>query len=220
MKRIFLGGGGGALDSVYLDKKFASLLDPDKPLIYIPVAMTSKPYEKCYDWFQSVFLPLGIKKIEMLTNLMSIDSKRLDSSAGIYIGGGDTVKLLKEIRQSNFDKYLMKYIKKGKPVYGGSAGAIILGLDVRTAPEAQNLNENEAKGINVIFGYSVYPHYNPSKVNVIEISKKYKCPIIAIPERSGAYIEGSILEVIGFESLYLTRENELISLAPGQKIKF
>lgn len=220
MEKIFLGGGGGASDSIYLDKKFASLLDRDEPLIYIPIAMRSKPYEECYAWFQSVFPPLGIKKIEMLTNLIGMDNKRLDSSAGIYIGGGDTVKLLKQIRQSNFDRYLMNYIKKGKPVYGGSAGAIILGLDVRTAPEAQDLNENEAKGMNAIFGYSVYAHYNLSKDNIMKISKKYRCPIIAIPERSGAYIKGRVLEVVGFESLFLTREDEIISLSPGQKFKF
>ncbi|MGQ9468692.1 MAG: Type 1 glutamine amidotransferase-like domain-containing protein [Nitrososphaerales archaeon] len=212
MKRIFLSGGGGALDSIYLDKKFASLSDRNKPLIYVPIAMKTKPYKECYAWFRSVFLPLGIKKFEMLTNLIGIDNRKLDSSAGIYIGGGDTVKLLKEIRQSNFDKYLTNYIKKGKPVYGGSAGAIIFGLDVRTAPEAQNSNENEAKGLNAIFGYSVCTHYNPFKVDIMKIYKRYKCPIIAIPERSGAYIKGKVLEVVGFEPLYLTEEDGIVSL--------
>jgi dipeptidase E len=218
-EKIFLAGGGGASDSIHLDKKFVSLLNLDKPLIYIPIAMISKPYEECYAWFKSVFLPLGVKKIEMLTNLVDINEKKIDDSAGIYIGGGDTVKLLKEIRKSKFDKYLIDYIKQGKPVYGGSAGAIVLGFDIRTAPEAQNLDEKEAKGINAIFGYSVYAHYNPSKVDIMEISKKYKTPIIAIPERSGAYIEGRKIEAVGFEPLYLTTENEIVSLSPGQKFE-
>ncbi|MEM2661609.1 MAG: Type 1 glutamine amidotransferase-like domain-containing protein [Nitrososphaeria archaeon] len=219
MRRIFLGGGGSASDSIYLDKKFVSELDLDKPLIYIPIAMVSKPYKECYIWFQSVFSSLGIKKIEMLTNLRSVDEEKLNNSAGIYIGGGDTVKLLREVYKSGFDRYLINYINKDKPVYGGSAGAIILGLDVRTAPEAQNLSENEAKGLNAIFGYSVYAHYTPSKVNLMKISKKCGCPIIGIPERSGAYIKDDILEVVGFEPLYLAREDGLVSLNPGQKLK-
>jgi dipeptidase E len=216
MKRIFLSGGGGASDSIYLDKKFVSLLNLDEPLIYIPVAMMSKPYEKCYSWFESVFTPLGVKKIKMLTDLQQINKKMLDDSAGIYIGGGNTVKLLNEVRQSNFDRYLVNYINRGKPVYGGSAGAIILGKDVRTAPEARELDEKNSAGLNILFGYSVYCHYDPSQ-NIKNIQRRLKHPLIAIPEKSGVYIEGGDLEVFGFEPIRIIMDKEEIIVRPGTK---
>jgi len=43
----------------------------------------------------------------------------------VYIGGGDTFKLLKLIRESGFDEKLLRYYKSGGAIYGGSAGAII-----------------------------------------------------------------------------------------------
>jgi len=216
MKRIFLSGGGGASDSIYLDKKFVSVLDLDEPLIYIPVAMTSKPYEECYTWFQSIFPPLGVKKIEMLVDLRHINKKILDNSTGIYIGGGDTIKLLREVHQSNFDQYLINYIKRGNPVYGGSAGAIILGKDIRTAPEARDLDENNSMGLNILSGYSVYCHYDPSQ-NIKNIQRNLKHSLIAIPERSGVYIEGRDLEVLGFEPICIIMDKEEIILRPGKK---
>jgi dipeptidase E len=219
MKKIFLGGGGGALDSVYLDRKFVSEIDKNKYLIYIPVAMKSKPYEECYKWFDSVFSPLGVKKIRMLTDLNDINDEILFESSGIYIGGGSTVKLLKEVRQSGFEDRLSEYIISGKPVYGGSAGAILLGADIRTSPEATNLRATESLGMNILSGYSVYAHYNLSNVKIEEILEKYKIPIIFIPERSGVYIQDEIIECIGFENVHIAAESRIVSLHPKQKLR-
>jgi len=51
---IFLAGGGEADDSRLLDEQFVKMLDLTKPLIYIPNAMRSKPYQSCLEWFRSV----------------------------------------------------------------------------------------------------------------------------------------------------------------------
>jgi len=61
----------------------------------------------------------------------------------IYIGGGNTFKLLKELKESGFDKELLKFIKEGKPVYGGSAGALILGKNILTKMKKMGFLKNE-----------------------------------------------------------------------------
>lgn len=202
MKRIFLAGGGNEKDSFYLDKKFASVIEPDKNLVYIPVAMSNKSYKKCFEWFLSVFSNLGIRedKIVMLTNLKKIGKDLIKDISGVYIGGGDVNKLIAELKESGFDKYIKDYVKNGKPVYGGSAGAIILGNNLKTASELK-ADIKLTRGFNLINDYSIYPHYDPNKHDLNQIYSKCKTPIIAIPECSGAYIENNILNVIGTEEI-------------------
>lgn len=48
----------------------------------------------------------------------------------IYVSGGNTLKTLHRIRNSVFDKELVRYIKSGVTYIGGSAGAHIVTEDV------------------------------------------------------------------------------------------
>ncbi|MFH1752181.1 MAG: Type 1 glutamine amidotransferase-like domain-containing protein, partial [archaeon] len=116
-------------------------------------------------------------------------------------------------RQSSFDKLLINYINNGKPVYGGSAGAIIFGKDVRSSSEFKKATKKEARGLNVLFGYSVIPHYN------IKTQTRFNQPLIAIPERSGVYLENKQVNVFGFEPSYLIKDNKVVRLTVNQKKK-
>ena len=53
--------------------------------------------------------------------------------SGVFIGDGNTLSLIKQVRVTGFDRLLVKYITKGLPVFGGRVGAIILGRVIGTA---------------------------------------------------------------------------------------
>ena len=141
---IFLAGGGTAKESEPIDTCFVASLDPKKPLIYIPNAMKSRPYQSCLEWLSESFEPLGAHAIEMWHDLQP--RRPVQDIAGIYIGGGDTAKLLRDLRSSGFDRYVIEAVNRDIPVYGGSAGAIVLGEDIRTTPEASDISVSEAIG--------------------------------------------------------------------------
>lgn len=106
IRHIFLAGGGSAESSRLLDERFVEILDRAKPLVYIPNAMKSRSHQSCLEWFRSVMTPLGVTSIEMWDDLRPRHKE--NSIAGIYLGGGDTVKLLKELRTSGFDDYVVE----------------------------------------------------------------------------------------------------------------
>ena len=108
MIKLFLSGGGSQEDSRELDKEFIKHLRGK--LLYIPIAMEKKSYLECLQWLKSALNQLGFYDVEMITNLTKI--KNLSQYFGIYIGGGKTFKLLKEIRESKFDKLLLDFIKE------------------------------------------------------------------------------------------------------------
>ncbi len=217
-KRIFLGGGGDAEDSKLIDEQFVKSIDPSKPTIYVPNAMPSEGYQSCLDWFRPTMKALGIATIEMWEDLLP--HRPINDISGIYIGGGDTVKLLDEIRTAGFDQYLSQVAQSGIPLYGGSAGAIVFGEDIRTAPEASHLTPGDAKGLRILVGHSIMCHYEQQdETQVRTLQKTIGMPIIAIPEKAGACIEGKTLTNYGSVPLYIFRDNEETGLDTGESLE-
>lgn len=211
---IFLAGGGNAEESRPLDEQFVRLLDLAKPLVYIPNAMRSKPYQVCLEWFRSVMEPFGVAAIEMWDDLRP--RRSTEEIAGIYIGGGDTAKLLREIRTAGFDGYLREVVLKGIPLYGGSAGAIILGEDIRTAPEVSQPGETEATGLGIIKDYSIFCHYKAEDLeSVMKLSDELRKHIIAIPEKAGGYVTGGTFTNYGTEPVAIIRGGKMDTINPN-----
>lgn len=215
---IFIAGGGSTEESKPLDEQFVGMLDLSKPLVYIPNAMRSRPYQSCLEWFRSAMNPLGVTIIEMWDDLRSHHS--VSGIAGVYIGGGDTAKLLKEIREAGFGEYLQEVAQNGLPLYGGSAGAILLGGDIRTAPEANKLDAEKAAGLGIIKNYSILCHYKASDQEVaIELSQNLCQSIIAIPEKAGGYVAGRMLTNYGTEPLAIIQGDRVETVNPNHSIE-
>src|SRR3989344_9605702 len=131
MASLILAGGGDAPDSKPLDELFISLLKTKK-ILYIPIAWKTADFAGCKKWFSSTFFKLGFTNMEMWTDLNNKKIEDLNSFGGIYIGGGNTFSLLHDLRSSKFDKLLIEFLNSGRPIYGGSAGAIIFGKNINT----------------------------------------------------------------------------------------
>lgn len=202
--KLFIAGGGSAEDSINLDKVFASHLEKNKTIAYIPIATESRPYNECYEWVHSVFDSLGIKKIEMWTDLSDKKiANKLKTIGALYIGGGNTFKLLSKMRESGFDKLLIKFINDGGLVYGGSAGAIILGKSILTSGDKNNVKLKDFSGLNLLDDVSVWCHYTPAdEPKIFNLAKKIGS-IFAIPEKSGIFVNGKERKIIGFDPSYV-----------------
>ncbi|MCX8159181.1 MAG: Type 1 glutamine amidotransferase-like domain-containing protein [Candidatus Pacearchaeota archaeon] len=204
---IILSGGGKPEKTKELDKFFLSLLPKKKPLLYIPIAKTTRPFKECYDWFKSIFDALGFKNIEMWTELSDKKLEHLKKFGGIYLGGGDVYYLLNIFRKTGFIDVLKDYIIKERGiVYGHSAGAVILGKDIITASyiDEDKFDIKNTKGLNCINDYGVAVHYKVKHDReIMKLIKEYGFKVIALPEGVGLYIEDHRLSVIGKGKVYL-----------------
>ncbi len=195
--RLLLSGGGDAERVVHLDLFFVNQIDLQSTVLYVPVACEDDPvYARCWDWFKRTYKPYGIKNMEMCADLSGAPD--LSGYAAVFIGGGNTYKLLKEIRASGFDKKLMDYLNGGGFVYGGSAGSIIFGSDIRptTYEDENSVGLEDSSGLNMVNGCNICCHYG----NGGEENTQYKrdrikeggtmfTTTIALPENCGIYVE-------------------------------
>ena len=204
--KIALAGGGGANDSRPLDEAFAGWIGSQGRLLYWPFALRRiRTFESCLKWMTATFAPLHITDITMWTSLAEHQAGELSSFDAVYIGGGNTFSLLAEIREHGFEDSLRKYARRGHAVYGGSAGAAVLGRDIRTV---HHMDHNEVglvdtTGLDLAEGHSIWVHYHPHDDSLIEAYvHQYQLPVLAISERSGIMIENDRMRVVGFEPAY------------------
>lgn len=213
MNNLYLGGGGGAEDSRTLDAAFVASLPPDPKLLYIPIAMDEKDhsYPSCLEWLRLAVGPLGVLNIEMWTDLRGKTAESLAAFDAVYVGGGNTFKLLKEMSDSGFGSMLAQYAERGGAVYGGSAGAIVLGTDIGTCAHmdenAVGLKRTTALGL--LGKHSVWCHYVPSNDPLIrEYVTRTGFPVVALTERGGLCVKGGQIEVIGDSAMLFAEGNQ------------
>ena len=206
-----LAGGGGAEDSRQLDEMLASWMGPQGSLLYWPIALRNiRSFESCFEWITGTFKPLGITRITMWTDLADHTARELEEFEAIYVGGGNTYSLMAELISSDFDRYLRTYAQEGGIVYGGSAGAVILGKDIRTVSsmDSNAIGLAEVNCLNLANGYAVWPHYQTGNDALIEeFVHRYHQPVLAISERSGVVVESGKLYSVGFEASYQFGDN-------------
>jgi dipeptidase E len=53
--KVILYGGGDAKQTEEVNKLYASQIDKDKPILYIPIAMEENKFPSCIEWIQNEF---------------------------------------------------------------------------------------------------------------------------------------------------------------------
>jgi len=205
--KLFLSGGGHR--AFNLDKEFYDQINKTKPLLYIPIAMDTKkhPYDECYKWVKGYFSSFGFENIKMITDLRNFPEKRLDNYGGIYIGGGNTPYLLKELKESGFWDLLKKAIQKDIPIAGGSAGAVIFAKTIIPSlyADENNVGLEDFSAMDCLNGYEIWCHYDESMDSTVKnYMKKYDLnKIIALPEYCGVFVNDNKIQIIGEYPAYV-----------------
>lgn len=204
--KVALGGGGGAADSQLLDEVFAAWIGSQGKLLYLPCALRGiRPFQACLEWITVTFASFHVTNITMWTDLSEHQVSELDEFNAVYIGGGNTFALLAELRKSGFERSLNEYVHLGKAIYGGSAGAAVLGRDIRTVNyiDRNEVGLVEMKGLDLAEGHAIWVHYQPQDDSLIKAYvHQYQQPVIALSERSGIVIEQNNMRTVGFEPAY------------------
>lgn len=221
MGTIFLAGGGDGNDSFNIDEEFSNAINIDKPILYLPIAMDGKnpSYEQCENWFKSVYSKFNCPAVEMITAESELKKIDLKSYSAVYIGGGNTFSLLRKFYHSGLINKTVEFIKNDGVIYGGSAGAIIIGKDIMTS-HCENLENFHSKGFDLLNGYSVWCHYKKDEnEDIIEYEKNYHSPVIALSEKSGLCIENEFVHFIGTENIIICKNGNISEHFVNEKIR-
>lgn len=199
--RIYLSGGGDEKQSFLLDKFFFHTLPKNGRFLYIPIALRGhKLYPTAYLWMKNVskLHERADIQFEMVDEPSRYTLDTLKEFGGIYIGGGNTWNLINELRGSGFADVLIQYVADGGQVYGGSAGAVIMGKRIDTHDDENKVGLQSVSGFNLLDNFSVACHFKDKQNDRFKAwAMNNKLPIICLPEETGIIIENNNALCVG-----------------------
>ena len=114
-------------------------------------------------------------------------------------------------------------MRKDRIIFGGSAGAIIMGYDINSCSndDENSVGLENTHGFNVLNEYSICCHYDDDNYIAIEFIKEFVRAgnsIIALPEESSIYINGNSAVIIGSKPCTVFKENNIEKIEPYQSL--
>ena len=209
--RIYLcgGGSGNQISQAFLD--FANSIDKEKPILYIPLAMDKSKYNDCYKWFKAELKTVNLTNFEMIQSSEELSNKNLSKYSAIYIGGGNTFRLLSELKKYDILNNLRNY---DGIIFGGSAGAIIFGKDINHCKleEYNIIGLKDTTGLNYLQDYAILCHLNDKN---LEKNKDYlekysrKNKLIYLPEEDVILLTGNEIIMFGEKDYIICKEGKI-----------
>lgn len=226
MQLILCGGGSGKQNEL-ANKQLNKIINHEKPILYIPLAMNEKdhPYDSCYEWIKKELSNVDIPDIDMVKSFKELTLKNLQNYSALFIGGGNTYKLLSGLKQSGAFNKIKDYINNNGIIIGNSAGAVIFGYDINviSSMDKNNVKLKDTKGFDVLSGTSIFPHYINNKSNLSKQENEIRInnftnsiinfsqstgQVIAIPEEDAIYLNQNEIKVIGTKPYYIFKNKK------------
>lgn len=198
--KLYLSGGGSGRQNLFAYNSYFNSIDKSKPILYVPLAMNEEKYDGCYEWFKGEIGYFGITNFEMVKSSEELSNKDFSKYNSIFIGGGNTYKLLKDLQDNSNIEKIKNYLQDGGIVYGGSAGAIIFGKDIDCCLLVDKKLEGDTKGFNLINEYSLLCHFNKS---CLKLNEKYlkeysqNNKLLFLPEEDVILVTDKAIKFIG-----------------------
>ncbi|MBS1513946.1 MAG: cyanophycinase [Bacteroidetes bacterium] len=206
---LIIGGAEDKFNERHIIRKFVSLSGDKKAnILIIPIA--SDFAEIAAKLYTTIFSSLGVKKITVLEatsrqDILSLNAdKMLDNLTGVFITGGDQMRLSSILGGTDFIKKLAARVKKGLVLAGSSAGAACMSSEMIVRGDGQSPNQNAVRispGLSILKDIIIDQHFTQrSRLNRIITAVCYnpKNLGIGIDEDTAILInKNGILEVLG-----------------------
>ena len=208
-KFVLIGGGNiGRGDTQYetkeIDEEIVKMTGKENPN-FLFIGLASSFSDSYYDIVKVIYKNLGctpvyLKKKNILNN-PDIVKNKIENADIIYFGGGDTIKLVDNLKEYNMVELIKEAINKDKVLAGVSAGAIMMckeGYSDSYKLRGESDSYDFVPGLGFL-DISFCPHYEDDsdrKRDLIEDLKNEKREVYALPNNTALKIIDNNYEVI------------------------
>ncbi len=156
-------------------------------VLFIPTASRTDEELQYVAESKDELIELGIESsnIRVLDLVQAVTSEDIQNVDVVYVCGGNTFYLMKQIRVTGFDKAIRELVASGVLYIGVSAGSIVAGPNISIAgPYDENdvgLTDFSGLGLSNVV---ISPHYTEADSSIVEKFRK-NLPYEIFPLRDG-----------------------------------
>jgi dipeptidase E len=187
--------GSGYLD--HADSEIRDFLGSVKRVVFVPFALHD---QKSYT--ERARERLG----KMGYEVIAIDEcltrpERLNSVDGMFIGGGNTFRLLKKLYDADLLSAIRDFVAQGKPYIGSSAGSNVAGATIKTTNDMPIVEPPSFIALGLV-KFQISPHYqdpDPKSTHmgetqeerILQFLEENQTPVAGLREGSMLRVEGT-----------------------------
>lgn len=135
----------------------------------------------------------------VLKDLDKIDPNSLFQYDVVFVNGGLSGYLAKEMRRTGFDKILPVLFNEGLIYVGSSAGSMVMS-DIQDA-SSWYIGEPEPEAINIsglgYINFQIYPHFKPELIKKIRKKRDPKLSYYLLKNGQAISVEGETMKLHG-----------------------
>ncbi len=156
--------------------------------------------------------------------------EELDRAEAMFVGGGNTFRLLKKLYERNLLDVIRQHARGGMPYIGSSAGSIITSPTIRTTNDMPIVEVGSLDSLALI-PFQLNCHYldpDPNSTHkgetreqrILEFHEENSTPVVGLREGSMLWIEDGSHKLLGEKPARIFHRGEKpIEVAPGTSIE-
>ena len=215
--------GRGYLDHV--EDEIKAFLGPAKTVQFFPFALFDRDdyAAKAKARFAAMGYPLES------AHTAGNPQKAIDRADAIFIGGGNTFRLLKALQDLELLEPIRRKVKSGAPYIGSSAGSNVAGPTIKTTKDMPIVQPRSFDSLGLI-PFQISPHYldpDPNSTHmgetqeerILQFLEENETPVVGIREGAWLFIENGAVTLRGKAGARIFRHGQApVEVTPGSKI--
>lgn len=159
-----------------------------------------------------------------------IPIEKLDRADAIFVGGGNTFRLLKKLYETKLLDRIRDWAKSGLPYMGSSAGSVIASPTIRTTNDMPIVEPPSLSSLGLL-DFQLNCHYldaDPGSTfkgetreqRLLEFHEENPTPVLGLREGTMLHVQDSAMTLLGIKNARLIRRGmEAVEIAPGSRVE-
>ena len=219
MKRLLLVSNSTQYGSGYLDHvepELRRFLGTARRVFFVPFALFDR----------AAYTAKARERLER----MGCELAALDAAEAIFVGGGNTFRLLKALQDLELAEAIRRRVEEGMPYVGASAGSIVAGPSLKTTKDMPIVQPRSFEALALV-GFQISPHYldpdpaskhmgETQEERILQFLEENDAPVVGLREGGWLRVEGRSTRVGGTASARFFRKGTApVERAPGEELE-
>jgi len=205
--------GRGYLDHVELEIR--SVLGDAQRVLFFPFALSDRDAYTAKVKTRFAAMGYTLESAHEAAN----PRKAVEEADAIFIGGGNTFRLLKALQDFDFIEPIRRKVRSGARYIGSSAGSNVAGPTIKTTKDMPIVQPRSFDSLGLV-PFQISPHYLDPDPNsrhmgetqeerILQFLEENETPVVGMREGAWLLVEGSLVTLKGLSGARIFRRGQV-----------